>query len=123
MSKGGKLAIHGSTGPPLANEVVVDNVACYEFRPRLFFLEIRFDDPQHPSKVVDEEMKEKVLTADCPYGSVTVQFDSSSDLPFFLPRLFLLLRQIAATVHHGEDEHAVGLQAVHHAIALRDDLA
>ena len=48
--------------------------------PEGYFLEIRFDDPQHPSKVVDEEMKDKVLTADCPYGSVTIQFDSQGQL-------------------------------------------
>jgi len=35
--------------------------------------------------------------------------------------VFLAPCEIAATVHDGEDEYAVGLQAVHHAIALHDD--
>lgn len=48
--------------------------------PEGYFLEVRFDDPHHPSKVVDIEMKDKVLTADCPYGSVTIQFDSQGQL-------------------------------------------
>lgn len=48
--------------------------------PAGYFLEIRFDDPQHPSKVVDEEMKDKVLTVDCPYGNVIIQFDSQGQL-------------------------------------------
>lgn len=45
-----------------------------------FFLEIRFDDPERASGVVDPEFQDKVLTADCPYGSVTIEFDHQGQL-------------------------------------------
>ncbi|MDQ4143929.1 MAG: hypothetical protein M3198_09345 [Actinomycetota bacterium] len=38
-------------------------------------LEIRFDKPGVRSGVVDEEMKNKVITADCPFGNVVIVFD------------------------------------------------
>ena len=40
-----------------------------------FFLEIRFDEPNHATTVIDEEFQNKTITADCPYGIVTIQFD------------------------------------------------
>jgi hypothetical protein len=45
-----------------------------------FFLEIRFDDPNRNPGVVDEEFRDKVLTADCALGVVTIQFDSYGEL-------------------------------------------
>jgi hypothetical protein len=45
-----------------------------------FFLEIRFDDPDHRGGVVDPELQDKVLTADCPYGTVTIEFDHQGQL-------------------------------------------
>ncbi len=46
-----------------------------------YFLELRFDDPESKSSgVVDEEFKDKVITADCPYGTVTILFDSDGQL-------------------------------------------
>jgi hypothetical protein len=42
-----------------------------------FFLEIRFDDPSRKSNNADQEMKNKVITAECSYGSVTIQFDEN----------------------------------------------
>ena len=45
-----------------------------------FFLEIRFDSPDRNPDVVDEEFKDKVLTADCGLGMVTIQFDSHGEL-------------------------------------------
>jgi hypothetical protein len=46
-----------------------------------YFVEIRFDDPHaHASTVADEELIDKVITADCPYGSVTIQFDDRGQL-------------------------------------------
>jgi hypothetical protein len=40
-----------------------------------FFVEIRFDDPQRASDVIDPAFQDKVITADCPYGTVTIEFD------------------------------------------------
>lgn len=45
-----------------------------------YFLEIRFDDPQLEAKVVDEELQNQTITADCPYGMVTIQFDKYGQL-------------------------------------------
>lgn len=45
-----------------------------------YFLQIRFDNPQLPAKVVDEEFKNQTITADCPYGIVTLQFDEYGQL-------------------------------------------
>lgn len=39
------------------------------------FLEIRFDKPGVRSGVVDEELRNKVISADCPFGSVVIVFD------------------------------------------------
>jgi hypothetical protein len=39
------------------------------------FIEIRFDMPGVRSSVVDEEMKNKVISADCPFGNVVIVFD------------------------------------------------
>ena len=39
------------------------------------FVEIRFDDSDRKNPVVDEELKNKVVTADCSYGSVVILFD------------------------------------------------
>lgn len=43
-------------------------------------LEIRFDDPAHPSSVVDEEFKNRVIPVECPFGSVVISFDESGQL-------------------------------------------
>jgi len=48
--------------------------------PGGFFLEIRFDNLGRECSSVDEEMKDMVITADCPYGFVTIQFDSCGEL-------------------------------------------
>ena len=40
-----------------------------------------------------------------------------------VPRRGSGLAQIAAPVHDSQDEHALGLHAVHHPIALHDDFA
>jgi len=41
-----------------------------------YFLEIKFDELGQTSiRHVDEEFKNKVITAECPYGSVVIQFD------------------------------------------------
>ncbi len=40
------------------------------------FLEIRFDDPGRDSGPPDEEYRNKVMTADCPFGVVTITFDN-----------------------------------------------
>ncbi len=45
-----------------------------------FFLEVRFDSPDRNTGVVDEEFKDKVLTADCAFGVVTIQFASNGEL-------------------------------------------
>jgi hypothetical protein len=45
-----------------------------------YFIEIRFDDVSKRSKVVDKELENKVITAECPYGSVTIQFDEVGQL-------------------------------------------
>lgn len=45
-----------------------------------FFLEIRFDDPSRKDGAVDSELKNKVITAECSYGSVTIEFDERGEL-------------------------------------------
>lgn len=46
-----------------------------------FFLEIRFDDPARaPSSGVDPEFQDRVITADCPFGVATIQFDHEGQL-------------------------------------------
>ncbi|TVQ85095.1 MAG: hypothetical protein EA357_01535 [Micavibrio sp.] len=45
-----------------------------------FFLEILFDDPTKPTSSVDEELKYKVITTDCPYGNVVILFHENGDL-------------------------------------------
>lgn len=42
-----------------------------------FFLEIRFDEPNTSDDVADDEMRNKVMTAECPQGTVTLVFDDS----------------------------------------------
>lgn len=39
------------------------------------FLEIRFDEPATSTQVVDDEMRNKVITCDSPQGVVTIKFD------------------------------------------------
>ena len=44
--------------------------------PGGYIFEIRFDDPTRlPTGVVDEEFKDKIITADSHYGFVTIKFD------------------------------------------------
>lgn len=38
-------------------------------------VEIVFSLPGYHTSVIDEEMKDHVITADCPFGSVTIMFD------------------------------------------------
>lgn len=46
-----------------------------------FFVEINFDEPDNKSKVVvDEEYQDRVITVECPYGSVTILFDELGQL-------------------------------------------
>lgn len=46
-----------------------------------YFVEIRFDDPmQKATSYIDEEFKNKVITADCPYGTVTIVFGDDDQL-------------------------------------------
>jgi hypothetical protein len=45
-----------------------------------FFLEIRFDGPPRKTNLVDKDLKNKVITAECSYGSVTIQFDEKGEL-------------------------------------------
>jgi hypothetical protein len=45
-----------------------------------YFLEIRFDDPTHSPGVVDADLRNRTLTADCPYGNVTILFDANGQL-------------------------------------------
>lgn len=39
------------------------------------FIEIRFDGTQPHATAYDEEMKNRVITAECAYGTVTIVFD------------------------------------------------
>jgi hypothetical protein len=45
-----------------------------------YFLELRFDDHKRVGGPVDEELKNVVITAECPYGSVTIMFDELGQL-------------------------------------------
>lgn len=46
-----------------------------------YFLEIRFDSfNRKASGVVDEEYKDKVITLDCPYGTVVILCDEEGQL-------------------------------------------
>jgi hypothetical protein len=46
-----------------------------------YFLEIRFDDSTKKSlNCVDGGFKNKVITADCPFGTVTIIFDDEGQL-------------------------------------------
>jgi hypothetical protein len=40
-----------------------------------FFLEIRFDDPSKSEAVVDHDLRNKTIYADCPFGFVSIRFD------------------------------------------------
>lgn len=53
--------------------------ACSDAQQGLF-IEIKFDDPNKPARIVDENYKNKVLTVDCPYGLATIQFDEFGQL-------------------------------------------
>ena len=48
--------------------------------PGGFFLEIRFDEPGQASGPADPEFANKVLSVECPFGSVVIQFDESGQL-------------------------------------------
>ena len=52
----------------------------HELGGKGYFLEIRFDNPGEAAGVVDEAFRDRVLTADCPFGTVTIQFDSEGQL-------------------------------------------
>ncbi len=46
-----------------------------------YFFELRFNNPESKSSgVIDEEFRDKVITVDCPYGTVTILFDSDGQL-------------------------------------------
>ncbi|WP_080397824.1 hypothetical protein [Pseudomonas syringae] len=46
-----------------------------------YFLEIRFDSSiRRASGVIDDEYKDKVITLDCPYGTVVVLCDGEGQL-------------------------------------------
>ncbi len=46
-----------------------------------YFLEIRFDSAtRKASRIVDEEYKDKVITLDCPYGTVVILCDEEGQL-------------------------------------------
>ena len=49
-------------------------------QPSGFFLEIRFDEPGRSTGVTDPEFVNRILTADCAYGTVTIQFDAEGQL-------------------------------------------
>ncbi len=44
------------------------------------FLEITFLRPDFPASITDDEFQDRVLTVDCPYGTVTIVFDHSGQL-------------------------------------------
>lgn len=50
-------------------------LASRDDRDDVSFTEIRFDKPQRQATAHDEEMKNKVITAECVYGTVTILFD------------------------------------------------
>ncbi|WP_425928377.1 hypothetical protein [Pseudomonas sp. NyZ201] len=46
-----------------------------------YFVEIRFDSPARKvSGMVDEEYKDKIITLDCPYGTVIILCDGEGQL-------------------------------------------
>lgn len=46
-----------------------------------YFLEIRFDNPAcKASKIVDDEYRDRVITLDCPYGTVVILCDGEGQL-------------------------------------------
>ncbi|MDZ5436289.1 hypothetical protein T3H00_26940 [Pseudomonas fluorescens] len=46
-----------------------------------YFLEIKFDCPARKDLgIVDEEFKDKVITLDCPYGTVVILCDGEGQL-------------------------------------------
>lgn len=46
-----------------------------------YFLEVRFDSStRRASGVVDDEYKDKVITLDCPYGTVVILCDGEGQL-------------------------------------------
>ena len=45
-----------------------------------FYLEIRFDGPPRKTNLIDKDFINKVITAECSYGSVTIQFDEKGEL-------------------------------------------
>lgn len=45
-----------------------------------FFLEIRFDNSSRTGGPVDSDLKNKVITAECSEGSVTIQFNERGEL-------------------------------------------
>lgn len=46
-----------------------------------YFLEIRFDSStRKPSGIVDDEYKDRVITLDCPYGTVIILCDGEGQL-------------------------------------------
>lgn len=47
---------------------------------RGYFLEILFDEPGQAKETVDETFSNRTITADCPYGVVTIQFDETGQL-------------------------------------------
>lgn len=44
-----------------------------------YFIEIKFD-KQNNNPIIDEEFQNKVITADCFYGTVTIVFDKYGQL-------------------------------------------
>lgn len=49
---------------------------CDEADESAFFFELRFEDQSgRKSGTIDEDYKNAVITADCPYGNVTILFD------------------------------------------------
>ncbi|MDU9393748.1 hypothetical protein [Pseudomonas sp. zfem002] len=46
-----------------------------------YFLEIRFDSPtRRASGIVDDEYKDRVITLDCPYGTIVILCDGEGQL-------------------------------------------
>ncbi|QTO56475.1 hypothetical protein J8I88_18575 (plasmid) [Duffyella gerundensis] len=46
-----------------------------------YFLDIRFDSStRKASAIVDEEYNDKVITLDCPYGTVVILYDEEGQL-------------------------------------------
>lgn len=45
-----------------------------------YFLEIKFNKDGYKPGAIDEEFKNKVITADCPYGMATIVFNEYGEL-------------------------------------------